>query len=106
MKNTTKKLEAALALLALLKKNVVVGVVGEMSEDDRNSLRRLCAECDIPAPQVSSGIAQSIEEVEKLIASLTTQLEAEKVGIEKKIEQSQDVPESNPKLGNRLKVKL
>jgi hypothetical protein len=105
MKQTTNKLDAALTLLALLKKNIVADVVGDMSDEDHISLRGLCAACDIPAPQMSAAIAHLIKKVESLISSLITQLEAEIVEIEQKIRQAQDVLASKPKPGNGLKVK-
>lgn len=105
MKEIIKQLDTALALLALLKKNIVADVVGEMSQEDRISLEGLCAECNIVAPQVGDAIAQLIEEVENLISSLITQLQTEMGEIEEKISQAQDALGSKPGPGNGLKVK-
>lgn len=105
MKSTTKKLDAALDLLALLKRNIVADVVGEMSKEDQISLRQLCAECGVPAPQMTAAIAQLIKEVEDLISFLITQLEAEIVEIELRITQAQDALRSKPQPGSGPKIK-
>jgi len=105
MEKTIKKLHAAKALLALLQKNIIFEVVGEMSEEDLISLGGLCAECGAPSPKLSYAIAQLIEKVDSLISSLVNQLNSEMAELEQMISEAKDALKIEPETGNGFKVK-